>query len=81
MNTLCFDTDKLNELLSLIYLCPCEVLFSEVLEMEIVHKIGTVVEFPLLDSLTLIGDHFNTCIQSFDALDLGDLGIGFAFFI
>ena len=81
MNALCFSTEKLNELLTFLYLCPCEVLFSEIQEIEIISKIGTAVEFPLLDALTLIGDHFDTYIESFDALDLGDLGIGFAFFL
>lgn len=82
MKTLCLATENLNELMTDLYNTPAEVVFSEEKEIEVIQFPGQdVEEIALEDSLEKISNQFNTTVESFDVMDLGELGFGFVFFL
>lgn len=80
MKTLCFATENLNVLMNELFATTCEVVFCE-------EKLAEVIRFEegrevaLEDSFEFMEERFNVKIDSFDVLDLGDLGMGFAFYL
>lgn len=82
MKTLCFATQNLNELMTSLYNVPSEVVFSEEKEMEVIQFPGQeMMEIALEESFDKINKQFNVTVQSFDVMDLGELGFGFVFFL
>jgi hypothetical protein len=86
MKSLCFSTEEMNRFVSELYNHPCcKVSFSEELDTDVIEwydatlsKIEKITK--LEDIIPLMNEKFHISIQTYDVMDLGELGIGFVFF-
>jgi hypothetical protein len=84
-----FKTNELNEMMTVLLkennkLTRCEVEYSDKLDTDALFayaKDGKLLsETALTDSIPVISDHLNATVTSYDVIEVGDMGEGFAFF-
>jgi hypothetical protein len=84
-----YSTQELNEIATELFKSEgnsitCEVGHSEILEcdaVDIYENSVLIKTVPVQDLLGKLGEHLQITITHFDVIEVGDFGIGFAFFI